>query len=231
MRWLYQSMTRTALMLALAIGCGSTSGDGRPGTVLQFQNWDNTGIEQQDTVNGNSANVDVTPSVCSEDLIFDNLTFETFSETIINAVFLNQSGNDILLQKYTIHFDDPNYGVGDADYQIGGVIQGGRCSNATTRACAVDTDCIIAGQMTAGATCDHNSTLISGILLFDFLTKKQVEANTRLLGRATTITVTFVGASTLQSYSATASYVVTFDDFCNCPSGSFCVPAELIPEI
>jgi hypothetical protein len=229
MRRLDRSMTVAAFLIALASACGSTSTDGRPGVVLQFENWDNTGIEQQDSVTGGSASVDVAQSICSTDFLFTNLTFETFTQTIVNAVFLNESSTDILLQQYRIHFDDPSYAIGDMVFQIGAVISGGRCSNAMTRSCAVDTDCVIPGQMSSGATCDHPSTLVSGILLFDFLTKERIATQKRLLGRATSITVTFTGASAISSYSTTASYVVTFDDFCNCPSGSFCVPAEALP--
>lgn len=236
MRRLYEIVTGTAVLVTVALGCGSTTDDSapanqrpQPGLVMRFAGFDVTGIEQQDAVFPTSAQVDVVPSCCTEDFLFTEITFESFTQTTINVVFVNEEKSDILLNGYTIHFDDASLGLGDLDFNISALLQGRRCSNDLLRSCVVDTDCFIPGQMTTGATCDANQTVVSGVLLFDFLTKELLRGNPKLLGTATTITITFFGSDPNRSFQAQAGYVVTFDDFCNCPDGSFCVSSGFVP--
>jgi hypothetical protein len=239
MRRLYRSLTTATLLTGLALGCGSSandtvaSGSGggpQPGLVMRFVSFDVTNIEQQDLVTPTSAQVDVVPSCCTTDFLFTTVTFEAFTETTINVIFQDEEKSDILLNSYTIHFDDSSLGLGDIHFNVSALLQGRRCSNDTQRACTIDADCIIPGQLGSGATCDANQTLVSGLLLFDFLTKQLLSGNPKLLGQATTVTISFFGTDQRnRTFLAQTAYVVTFDNFCNCDAGTFCVPTGAIP--
>jgi hypothetical protein len=237
MRHWFTAITLVALWAPGMFGCGSTTDDSgvagiggpQPGLVMRFSRFDTTGLIQQDAVFPTSAQVDVTPSLCSADFFFTELEFEEFTQTVINVAFINEERSDILLQGYTMHFNDPELGIGDQQYNVAALLRGRRCSNNLSRACTVDSDCVIPGQMAASDTCDASETLVQGVMLFDFLTKQLLRGNPKLQGMATTVTLSFFGADPNRTFRANAAYVVTFDDFCNCPDGTFCVPPGVVP--
>lgn len=220
-------MTATAMAVVLLVGCGSTSNNDQQ--VMEFIGFDGNNIEQQDSVTPTSAAVDINPSLCTTDFIFTTVTSETFTETIFNATFINEQKQDIVLRKYRISFD-PILELGDVEYDLAANLTGGFCSNVDGRRCAVDLDCQVVGQTTSTFACLKTETTVGGLLLVDFLTKERIKANTRVLGRATSLKITFTGDDGYRTYTVPAAYTVTFDDFCNCPTGQFCIPAELLPQ-
>jgi hypothetical protein len=217
-RWLCGSLMGVAVLGTVSFGCGSTGADR---LVLIFERWDNTGLTQVDQVGATSADVDVVQDICSVGMV---MTPEPFTDTRINAVFLNQEASSIRLEQYTIHFDDPRIGLADITWTAGsggsfGDIVGGRCSNVDKQ-CADDTDCITVGGT---GSCTHTETTISGLLLFDFIAKQHVNlcsdanpTNCVPPGQGEGLTVTFFGSDPNLSWSTAAHYVAVFDDFDNC---------------
>src|SRR5262249_13895196 len=133
--------------------------------------------------------------------------------------------SDIRLERYTIHFMDPRIGISDITYSSSGGfgnIVGGRCANIDQQ-CASDADCISAGST---GTCTHTNTTISGLLLFDFNAKSHINlcsaanpTNCVPPGQAEAFSVIFVGSDPNLTWTTTANYVATFDDFDNCSGG------------
>jgi hypothetical protein len=200
-----------ALLAALAAGCGSTTSDDRQ--VLRFIEFNGDNITQADSVNPTSANVDVVPSICEVDEFGFPTTFEVFTETIINAVFVNEEASDILLQTVTVD-PGPSSGLGIIQETISTNIPGGECTS-TGRPCAVDADCTSSGGFVG--ICVHTETTVGGILLFDFLAKFAV--NPAIYGEAQNVKITFTGTDDrARSFRVVAGYVVTFDNFDNCES-------------
>jgi len=212
MRWLCRSVTAVALVAVVAPGCGSTVGSS---LILRFLRWDNTGITQEDSVEESSAQVDAVQDCCMVNLDGSCGAFEPFTPTIINAVFINEQGSDILLDRYTVHFDDPSSGVGDIPGSISANIIGGRCSTENLQ-CSTDADCaaVSSGSSSTGAICNHTETTVSGIKLFDIATKLLV--NPAIYNFQTSITVTFFGSDPNQTFQTAAHYVVEFEDLNNC---------------
>jgi len=220
-------VTASVMLAVLLWSCGSTSNNDQ--NVMRFVGFDGNNIEQQDSVNPGSANVDVNPSLCTTDFIFTEVTSEVFTETIFNATFINEQRQDIVLRKYRISFD-PILGLGDVEYDVAANLTGGFCSNVDGRRCAVDNDCVVAGQTSTTFACVKSETTVGGLLLVDFLTKERIKGNVRALGRATSLQITFTGDDGYRTYTIPTAYTITFDEFCNCPSGQFCVPEELLPQ-
>jgi hypothetical protein len=216
MRRLGSALTQTALLAVLATACGSTAEDR---LVLQFIRFDGSGITQADQVRETSADVDIAVELCPA-AMGDVPMIEPFTQTIINAVFQNQEGSDILLDGYTTEISDPRLSQANiTNGKITANIVGGRCSSQADKPCAVDADCLFGATI---ATCVHSETTVSSILLFDFFGKGVIQAvgnaHPEILGQAMTVTVNFFGSDPNRPQQTSASYTVTFADFDNCPS-------------
>jgi len=188
------------LLVGWSFGCGSTSND--DSLVLQFIQFDNTGLTQQDFVGPTSADVDIVQDLCS---VSDTgvPTYEPYTNTRINAVFHNYEASDITLNKIVIDAG-PNAGIPVVTHYFTAVVTGGRCA-AVEQQCASDQDC-------PGGICLHSDTTVSGILLFDFNDKAHMLPGTY------SVKVTFFATDPNNSFEVRTNYVVTFDDFDNCPS-------------
>jgi hypothetical protein len=221
MRRLSVLMTGMAMLVLLAGGCGSTGGaGGDDALVLQFVQWDGTGITQADQVSESSADVDVVQNICTTS---GTPIAEPFTQTVINAVFRNNEGSDILVQGYTTEIGDPRLSQANiTNGQLSTSLAGGRCST-NAAPCVTAADCGL-GTIGAIATCDHSETTVSGIVLFDFLGKAVVYTvsleHPEVLGQATPMKVTFFGSDPNRSFQVSASYSVTFADFDNCTTSS-----------
>ena len=195
-------------MFAMApVGCGSTGDE--DSLVMKFVRYDSEGLDQADAVRETSADVDVSPSLCIGQGEEGRIEPEQFTQTAINAVFRNEQALDIQLERYTVRVGG-NSGLGTFEGTISANLQGGRCANID-RSCAIDDDCV--RQTTAG-NCVHTETVVSGLLLFDFLTKASV--NPEVYGEGLPVEVRFFGKDANQSFEVATSYVTTFDNFNNC---------------
>ena len=220
MRRLSRLMTGVTVLAVLAGGCGSTGGlnGGNDALVLQFIQWDNTGITQADSVGESNADVDVVQDLCPSGT-GGAPTPEPFTQTLINAVLQNNEGSDIQLQHYSTEIGDPRLSQSDIlDGTLTTNIPGGRCP--TGNQCFTDNDC---GSGVVGS-CQHSQTTVSGIVLFDFVGKEFIYTvsldHPEVLGQAIPLKVTFSGSDPNRSFQITANYLVTFGDFDNCPSSS-----------
>jgi hypothetical protein len=221
MRRLSVLMTGVAMLVLSAGGCGSTGGaGGDDALVLQFVQWNSTGITQADQVGESNADVDVVQDICNSTT--GTPTAEPFTQTVINAVFRNNEGSDILLQGYSTEIGDPRLSQANISNPLSTSITGGRCST-TNAPCVTAADCGV-GAVGALSTCDHSETTVSGIVLFDFLGKAVVYTvsleHPEVLGQATPMKVTFFGSDPNRSFQVSASYSVTFADFDNCTTSS-----------
>ncbi len=222
MRRLCRSVTEMALLAALAWGCGSTAGDS---LTLRFTGFNSLLLTQGDSVRETSADVDVVAGGCSTGEVGATITAEPFTQTIINAVFINEEAADITLQRYRIYLPPTINGVPTGlgefiEQTVGKNIPGGSCENIT-RSCATNDDCGVAGVL---GSCVHSSTIVGGLVLFDFATK-QLLNRPQFFGVASNITIQFFGTDDAnQSFEVTTSYVATFGDFNNCPTGQIEIP-------
>jgi hypothetical protein len=201
-------------------GCGST-GDGVDGNdrlILRPTGFNSDGLTQQDEVRGNSADIDVAQNLCVQEggTSGDTMvTQEVFTQTAINATFVNNQRQDIFLDTMVVHFDDQRVGFGDLTQSINATIIGGRCSSSQDRACAVQADCPI------GERCTFSETQATSLLLIDFLAKAAVQPS--VWGESIPARITFSGTDVNNHhYQVTTGYTVTFDNFCNCDSGELC---------
>ena len=215
MRRLCRFMTAMAVLAGLACGCGSNAGDS---LVLRFLRFDNTGITQADAVRENSADVDVEQDLC---LSGTTITAEPFTQTVINAVFINEEAADIRLNRYRIALPK----IGNQDSGLGDFIEqnvtvnlpGGRCVGMDIP-CATSADCAATGGGGSASICLHTETTVHALLLFDFVTKTQLD-NPQFFGISTDLTITFFGSDDAnRDLETSANYVVTFGDFNNCPT-------------
>jgi len=206
---LCRSVTGVALLTALAVGCGSSGGDS---LALRFVAFDGLALMQQDSVRENSADVDVVQDICS---ITNGVPqFEPFTQTTINATFVNEGAADIHLEHYTVDSGKQS-GLGVRDRTVSGNIPGGRCAGGTAH-CAVDADCV---STTPGEviTCEHSDTTIRALLLYDFDDKAHVDP--AVADQGTNVTITFYGKDDANNQRKVSTrYVVTFADFDNCAS-------------
>lgn len=206
---LSKSMTSVAMLVVLAGGCGSTGGaGGDDALVLQFIQWDNTNITQADAVSESSADVDVVQDVCAAG------AGERFTQTVINAIFHNNEGSDILLEGYTTEIADKRLTQSNiVNGTLSAALTGGRCSNQER--CVIDNDCGL-----GGGTCTHSDTKVVGIVLFDFIGKELIRTvslqHPEVLGQAIPLKVTFFSSDPNRTFRTTANYLVTFGDFDNC---------------
>jgi hypothetical protein len=220
MRRLSGLITGVTMLAVLAGGCGSTGGlnGGNDALVLQFIQWDNTGITQADSVGESNADVDVVQDLCSSGT-GGVPSAEPFTQTLINAILQNNEGSDIQLQHYSTEIGDPRLSQSNIlNGTLTTNLPGGRCPSGT-RQCFTDADCGLGGGL---ATCQHSETTVSGIVLFDFLGKEFIYtvslAHPEVLGQATPLKVTFSGSDPNRSFQIFANYLVTFGDYNNCPS-------------
>ncbi len=222
MRRLCRSVTETAVLAALAWGCGSNAGDP---LTLRFVGFTGIGLTQADSVRDASADVDVVPGACSTGEVGGTTTAEPFTQTIINAVFMNEEAADITLQRYRIYLPPTINGVPTGlgefiEQTVARNIPGGRCQNIN-RSCADDSDCGLAGVL---GSCVHSQTIVAGLVLFDFATKQLLDRQ-QFFGIASNVTIQFFATDDAdQSFEVTTSYVATFGDFNNCPSGQIEIP-------
>jgi hypothetical protein len=201
MRRLFGLMTGM-LLAALSFGCGSTSND--DSLVLQFIQFDNTGLTQEDSVGQTSADVDIVQDVCSVSST-GVPTYEPYTNTRINAIFHNYEASDLTLNKIVIDAG-PSSGIPVVTHYFTAVVPGGRCTTVQAQ-CASDQDC-------QGGTCLHTDTTVSGILLFDFNDKAHMLPGTY------SVNISFFATDPNNSYEVRTNYVVTFADFDNCPSST-----------
>ena len=159
-----------ALALASCGSSGFDTSDGTDALTLQFLEFNDEDIEQQDTVVATAAEVDVCPTICEfgEGGIFGDEVFEEFTETFANAVLLNAGTSDILLDTVTVAI--PGSGIPSRTTRISVLVPSGRCSNSPTTRCGTDAQCGLA------ATCDQVETPV-GIQLFDFVIKELIRGD------------------------------------------------------
>jgi len=174
MWWSRVSTCALSLTFVLgALGCGSSGFDGQnndDALTMSFIAFSGEGIDQQDSIGSTSAEVDVCPTICDfgEGGIFGDETFEAFTQTSANALFVNNGFADILLDQYTVSI--PGSGIPPRTVHTAALLIGGRCSNSPTQHCSLDNDCSIAGIL---GTCNQTQTAVE-ILLFDFTDKQLI---------------------------------------------------------
>ncbi|GIW44155.1 MAG: hypothetical protein KatS3mg077_1437 [Candidatus Binatia bacterium] len=226
MRWL--ASVCFALYAGVSLfGCGSSGDavDGDDSLVFRVVGFSSEGITQADFVRPNSADVDVVQNFCVSTGGGGGggggqaqISLEPFTQTATNVVLRNDQKLDLRVFQVRIRFDDTRTGLGDITENVNGTVIGGRCSNASQRACASADDCLVG---TVRGTCNFTDTTVSGVLLLDFLAKAAVQP--RVYGEAQPVTLTFFARDTAGNvYRATAGYTITFDNFCNCETGQIC---------
>lgn len=232
MRWI--SIVRVSLALSAAltlVGCGSSGFDtsgGEDQLTMQFVGYNGEGLGQQDIISSTSAQVDVCQTICSfgEMGIFGDETYEQFTETQANAVFMNLGTSNILLDSYKVQIEGS--GIPPLQGSISAILPGGTCSNST-RQCGLDSDCGVL------ATCEHVETTVS-VLLYDFITKELVRGDRKCPGvnpingdpipgdvipQTYQTVVTFSGSDTSgKRFTLKAPLVGTFFDANNCENSS-----------
>ncbi len=210
MRWL---SGMCVVVLAVA-GCGSGGGDD---SVMQFQGFNSTDITQSDAVRQTSADVDVCLGLCGA-----TLSAEPYTQTTINAVFVNSGKADIVLDRYTVSV--PGSGVPDVERSISARLVGGRCVNDAQQKCASDNDCQL-------SQCQRSESTVN-LLLYDFQFKSLVvegqcpfDPDTGQFTGGTVISRTFDAFITFSGedeanrrFTVETAYVSTFNDFNNCTS-------------
>jgi hypothetical protein len=210
MRW---SSGMAVVLLGIAVassGCGdSTGGDD---LTLAFQGWTSDGITQADSAGPNSAVVDVCQGLCGS---IEDPTGEPFTQTRINAIFVNRGKADIVLDTYTVSV--PGSGVPDQTFSATARIPGGRCGEDPQKQCALDSDCL--------GFCMHDEATV-GVLLFDFTFKSLVVSGQcpsfedplgSVISQTMDVFVTFRGVDeTDDGFNVSAAYQATFDNFSSC---------------
>jgi hypothetical protein len=192
-------------------GCGSGGGDDE--LTLAFQGFTSEGITQSDEVGPNSADVDVCQGLC---ISGNTVEGEPFTQTLINAEFVNRGKADIILDEYTVSV--PGSGVADVTRAVSARIPGGRCAGQPQEQCAFDDEC-------AAGFCTHDVATV-GILLFDFNFKSLVvdgqcpsieDPLGSVISRTRDVVITFSGNDeTDERRTVTAQYLATFADFNSC---------------
>ena len=227
MRWLSLSLALSLAMLLGWGGCGGSTSSSR--LTMQFMEFNGDGIAQEDNVFQNSAQVDVCQTLCQAADIFTNVVFEEFTQTTVNAVFVNNGKADILLDTYTVEIVDS--GIDPITQHISATLTGGRCSNAPDTACASNRDCATLGGTTILGQCLHTESTVGGLLLFGFGIKEEIlpgqcpvcdfrtgdcSQGTKV-PQAFDVIVTFSGTDTTDKrFTISAGYVADFFDANNC---------------
>ncbi|MEO8603585.1 MAG: hypothetical protein ABI629_13505 [bacterium] len=134
---------------------------------MQFLGFSGEGIDQQDSVGNTSADVDVCQSICAVGGDLISVEFETFTQTRVNAVFMNQGQSPILLDKYVVSI--PGSGIPSQTVSTSAILPGGICTGTSV-------PCATANQCNIGTTCEHAETSVE-ILLYSFVTKELVRGD------------------------------------------------------
>lgn len=209
MRWLIGAQGLLLAVVLLAFGCGSGNDDE---LVLAFQGFSSENIEQADVANPNSADVDVCPGFC---LMGEEVTGEPFTQTRVDALFVNRGKADIVMDSYTV--DVPGSGISPQTRFISTRIPGGRCSDNPQAQCAFDDEC--------GGPCLRQETSVE-VLLFDLTFKELVvdgqcpsfeDPAGSVISRTRDVFVTFTGVDeTDERRTVRTQYAATFTNFDNC---------------
>ncbi len=189
-------------------GCGgSADGDS---LVLRFLGFNGIGIDQADSVGETSADIDVVPSLCGNET---NVTPEYFTQTTINAVFVNEEKANIVLDSYTVDLTAvADLGVRTNSLSV--TVPGRRCGSSPTQSCVNDEDCQIAG---IPGRCQSSETGVFGLVLVDTNEKFVISSNQEAWWLASNIRITFYGHDdAAHAFEIPTSYVATFGDFNNC---------------
>jgi hypothetical protein len=202
------------LLLAVALAAGSCGGSGGDDLVLAFQGFSNEGITQADAVGANTADVDVCQGVCVSG---DAVTAEPFTQTRVNALFVNRGKADIVIDSYTVSV--PDSGVPDQTFSVSARIAGGRCATDQQEQCAFDDECGL------GVTCRHQESSVE-LLLYDFTFKSLVvdgqcpsfeDPFGSVISHTRDVFITFRGVDESdENFTVRAAYQTTFDNFGAC---------------
>jgi hypothetical protein len=201
-------MCRLAVATAAAgfiASCGSTNNDA---LVLSFMGFEEDSLVQCDQVNPDVVDIDLVQDVCMSSMGGQE-TAEPFTETSAVANLQNNEKLDITLTSYTVNF--VGTGAPQTTNATSQTITGRRCSNVSTQACAVDTDCIILGSGTG--VCQPSISSLT-VLLASFTTKNFLLPD---IGKTVPVTVTFFGSDVVgNQWTAQGSIQATLEDFNNC---------------
>lgn len=211
-----------------AVGCGSSGFQGQPGDdalTMSFVDFNGDGIVQEDIVGTTFAQVDVCATICdfgAAGIIGDEV-FESFTETVANAVFVNNGFADILIDRYTVTIENSH--IPSKTVQIAALLPGGRCSNSATTHCSLDNDCGVGGQ------CGTTETPVE-ISVFDFTIKELIVGDQicpgvdpatglptpgNVLPQTKQTRITFSGSDeTGKRFTVTAGLTASFFDANNC---------------
>ena len=217
MWWLRGSFAGVFCLFAVG-GCGDSVGEDR--LTLSFERYTGEGIDQADFVSGASASVDVCQGLCMSTGGGGQLEFETFTETLANAVFVNRGKADIQLQSYTVEVVDSGFPI--LNRSISANIPGGRCAGDPQFQCASDFECGL-------GLCVRRETFVP-ILLYD-LEVKQIAIDGEcplnlddltitggsVIPRNYEVIINFTGEDqTTKRRTISTGYASTFADFDNC---------------
>jgi hypothetical protein len=211
MRWSSGTRGLVVFLGLFVASCGSGGSD-EDVLVLAFQGFSGEDIEQADAVNASSADVDVCQSLCVGE---DSIEGEPFTNTRINALFVNRGKADIVLDTYTVSV--PGSGTAPVTRDITARIPGGRCDTNAQQQCAFDDEC--------DGLCVRQVTSVE-ILLFDFNFKALVvdgqcptldDPLGSVIPQDRGVDLTFSGEDeTEDRRTISASYRAEFADFNNC---------------
>ena len=214
MRWL---SGKPMWLLAVALAAGSCGGNGGDDLTLAFQGFSNDNITQVDAVGANSADVDVCQGIC---VAGNAITAEPFTQTRVNALFVNRGKADIVIDSYTVSV--PDSGVPDQTFSVSARLPGGRCATDQQQQCASDVDCALSGG------CFHQESSVE-LLLFDFTFKSLVvdgqcpsveDPFGSVISRTRDVFITFRGVDESdENFTVSAAYQATFDNFSACSAG------------
>ena len=233
MWWSRVSYCALSLTFVVAVvGCGSSGFEGQPGDdalTMSFIGFNGDGLTQEDTIGSTFAQVDVCPTICDFGVagIFGDEVFESFTETVANAVFVNNGFADILLDRYSVTIQNSHIPV--RTVQTATLLPGGRCSNSPTTHCSLDNDCGITGQ------CEQVETPVQ-VSLFDFTMKELVIGDAvcpgvdpatglptpgTVLPQTKQVNVSFSGTDeTGKRFTVNTGLTASFFDANNCSTGS-----------
>jgi hypothetical protein len=205
------------LLLGMMLAAGGCGGGGGDDLILAFQGFNSDGITQSDAVGANTADIDVCQGFCGS---IDAPTVEPFTQTRVNAVFVNRGKADIVIRSYTVSV--PGSGVPDQTFSVSARIPGGRCGVQAQDQCAFDDECGLV------AVCTHQETQVE-LLLFDFTFKSLVvdgqcpsfeDPFGSVISHTRDVFVTFRGEDESdENFTVRAAYQATFDNFSTCSAG------------
>lgn len=200
----------TAAMIGLLGSCGSTDNGptGSDALVLNFQGFSDMGITQCDQVNPEVAEIDLIQDICMTGQGGEG-TPEPFTETSATAMLQNNQKLDITLNSYSVNFVES--GAPEMTFSTSQTITGKRCTNDSSKSCAVDSDCVILG---GGIGLCNPSISSLQVLLASFTTKNFLLPD---IGDTVNVVVKFFGTDvTGADWVAQGSIAASLNDFNNC---------------